>query len=108
MDMPDDSFLAEVVNRWRAQSHNPDGLGYSVEAAPEVVAALAGNVQQAHIAQVYAPQPAPAQPTLRRQPIIATPGFGQTAPAAQQPQTSPATPAAQHQSLASLIRQFRN
>ncbi len=108
MDMPDDSFLAEVVNRWRAQSHNPDGLGYSVEAAPEVLAALAGNVQQAQIAQVYAPQPAPAQPTLRRQPIIGTPGFGQVAPAAQQPQTSPATPAAQQQSLASLIRQFRN
>ena len=34
MDLPDDSFLHEIVHRWRAQSHNPDGAGYSADGMP--------------------------------------------------------------------------
>ena len=30
-DLPDDTFLAEVVNRWRAQTYNPDSAGYSLD-----------------------------------------------------------------------------
>ena len=33
-DLPDDSFLHEVVSRWRAQTFNPDSATYAVEAAP--------------------------------------------------------------------------
>ena len=32
-DLPDDSFLNEVVNRWRAQTFNPDSAAYTVEAS---------------------------------------------------------------------------
>ena len=32
-DMPDDNFLHDIVERWRAQSHNPDGLDYAAEVA---------------------------------------------------------------------------
>ena len=30
-DLPDDTFLNEVVNRWRAQTYNPDATNYVVE-----------------------------------------------------------------------------
>jgi uncharacterized protein len=125
-DLPDDSFLLEIVHRWRAQSHNPDGAGYSAEgAAPVVMDQLQPHpthptpAQLAQGSPAAAPlhrvvpqiQPAPAQvhPTLRRQP--AQGGFGQQAPATAQPHVQPAAaaqPAGQQQSLASLIRQFRN
>ncbi|MDO8353869.1 MAG: DUF87 domain-containing protein, partial [Aestuariivirga sp.] len=49
-DLPDDSFLNEVVNRWRAQTFNPDSAAYTVEAAP------APAVQAA----------IPPQPSIRR------------------------------------------
>ena len=95
-DLPDDNFLQEIVNRWRAQSFNPDGAGYSAD-----VAAAAQP-------QPVAPPPPPhtAHPTLRRalQPgADPAPHFGhQPAP---QPMAAP--PQVQQQSLASLIKQFR-
>ena len=106
-DLPDDSFLNEVVNRWRAQTFNPDSAAYSVEAAPAV------QVQ---------PQPSirrdPSQPAgaaLRPGIQPAPQGFGQHPPAPQLRRSSdsaqavppPSPVAAQQGSLASLIKQFR-
>src|SRR5207248_5351703 len=52
LDMPDDNFLHEIVNRWRQQTFNPGSADYTVETAT-------------------APAPAasepPAPPPLRRQ-----------------------------------------
>ena len=128
-DMPDDNFLNEIVHRWRAQSHNPDGGNYSAETPKDVVpqdphpqlqpvhsvppapqpaaqpAYQAQPVQPAYRPAAAAAAPdfsaaAPAQqPSLRRQPV--SPGFGQ-----QQPGVA-AQPGGQQQSLANLIRQFR-
>lgn len=103
-DLPDDSFLHEIVNRWRAQTFNPDSAAYVAEA------------QTTHVAP---PAAAPPQPSLRRenlQPAAAQQrpgiqpapqGFGQPAPP---PPVRPAAagPAAQQGSLASLIKQFRS
>jgi hypothetical protein len=97
LDLPDDSFLLEIVNRWRAQSHNPDGMGYTVETAP------AAPVSQPTAAPVFAPQAIPAQPSLRRQQPNGSSGFGQPSPP--QPVTAQSS---NQQSLASLIRQFRS
>ncbi|MEP7173578.1 MAG: ATP-binding protein, partial [Aestuariivirga sp.] len=109
-DMPDDSFLNEVVNRWRAQTFNPDSAAYTVEAAPAVQVTL------------------PPQPSIRRDPLQpaagaaqrpgiqpAPQGFGQHTPAPQlrrssdnsQAAPAPSPVAAQQGSLASLIKQFR-
>ena len=105
--MPDDSFLNEVVNRWRAQTFNPDASNYSVEAA----------------AAQAAPVAVPPHPPLRREhlqppPIQQRPGI-QPAPAAfgqhMPPQplrrssdlAQPAPTPAQQPSLANLIKQFR-
>ncbi|MBC8038722.1 MAG: ATP-binding protein [Rhizobiales bacterium] len=106
LDLPDDSFLYEIVNRWRAQSHNPDGLGYSVETAPAAAAPVATPVQQPQMAPVFVSQPSGAHPSLRRQqPSNGSPGFGHTAAPAPQPA---AVQSSSQQSLASLIRQFRS
>ncbi|MCB1379290.1 MAG: DUF87 domain-containing protein [Alphaproteobacteria bacterium] len=109
MDLPDDSFLHDIVHRWRVQSHNPDGLGYGLDPTVQVQVPPAPP-------PVAAPVPAAAQPiaapSLRRQPSAA-PGavFGQT-PAARtaQPTAAPPPPPqpGQQQSLANLIRQFRS
>ena len=100
MDLPDDGFLHDIVHRWRAQSHNPDGLGYTAETP-----AMAPVAE----APPHVPPPAaapPAAPSLRRQPGAS---FGQPvppkAPAAPIP---PPSQTGQQQSLASLIRQFRS
>ncbi len=111
-DVPDDSFLNEVVNRWRAQTYNPDSADYSVEHLETAdPAAAPGVATQPFVAQ---PQVAP-RPTLRRDPIAvtspppaaATQSFGrmQAVPAAAQPASNGT--GAQPQSLASLIKQFR-
>ncbi|MFT3987318.1 ATP-binding protein [Aestuariivirga sp.] len=106
MDLPDDSFLHEVVGRWRAQSHNPDGLGYAVEAAP----APAPQSMPPQPQPIYTAAPAPQpQPSLRRTIPQGNSGFGQSpqpAPVQQPPAASGTT--SNQQSLASLIRQFRN
>jgi uncharacterized protein len=103
-DLPDDSFLHEIVHRWRAQTFNPDSAAYTVEAPP---------------AQVTVPQ----HPSIRRDPMQPAaalqrpgiqpppPGFGQQMPA--QPVRASASPAplppppGQQPSLANLIKQFR-
>jgi uncharacterized protein len=115
-DLPDDTFLHEIVNRWRAQTYNPDSANYSIESTPAPVApaAVAAPVQQA-----VAPQPgnpngfgqapraaAPAaQPSLRRNPIL-----GASAPAAAPsgPPPTQAQIANKQESLANLLKQFRN
>jgi uncharacterized protein len=103
-DLPDDSFLHEIVHRWRSQTFNPDAANYAVESAP---------------AQVAVPQHAPIrreplQPAAGQQrPGIQPPpaGFGQQVP--QQPLrrsadlAQPAPAAGQQASLANLIKQFR-
>ena len=61
-DLPDDSFLNEVVNRWRAQTFNPDSAAYTVEAAP------APAVQVDHSAAAFHPARCPA---ARRSPAKA-------------------------------------
>ena len=104
MDLPDDSFLQEIVSRWRAQTHNPDGASYNVEATAAVAAQVAAPVLQPPLAPVFVPQPAAAHPTIRRQiPLNGGPGLGHTA------QSQPAAvQSSSQQSLASLIRQFRS
>ncbi len=110
-DLPDDSFLHEVVNRWRAQTYNPDAVGYSLDQAHQVAdqaqtaaAAVTAAAPPPPAPVAAPPQPAP-RPSIRRD---AQPGnaFGQV----QRPQPAqpvqPAEPATQ-QSLASLIKQFR-
>ena len=108
VDIHDENFLPEIVNRWRAQSHNPDSLGHAdaaAAAAAPAPAAQATAMQHTAPAHPLVHQPvfgaqavAAPQPSLRRQPIGAAPGQPQPAPAA----------ASQQQSLASLIRQFRS
>ena len=109
-DVPDESFLQEIVQRWRAQTHNPDAANYSVEVtAPEAqpaaipqFAPVPPPVQAAPTgfgqAQPAVPPPMPERPSIRRQPA-AQPA------ATQQPQVP--LPTAQ-QNLASLLKQFRN
>lgn len=102
-DTADEAFVSDVVNRWRAQSHNPDALSYPSEAAGAAQAAPAP-------APAPAAAVAPAQPTLRRQPLSGG-GFGAAASgsaSAQAPAPSIPPVTSQQQSLASLIRQFRS
>ena len=107
MDLPDDSFLHEIVHRWRVQSHNPDGVGYTAEMAPAAAPPVAAPAAPA-AAQFQAPPP--PQPSIRKPPAAGT-AFGQTVPPRpQQPAATAVAPPnpGQQQSLASLIRQFRN
>jgi DNA helicase HerA-like ATPase len=116
MEVPDENFLAEIVYRWRAQSHNPDAVGYSADAAAVAATAAAQpaappqpNPQPMPPPVFVSPQPPNGQPSLRRQPVG---GFGsQAAPAPARPAVQPAataSPQDQQQSLANLIRQFRS
>ena len=112
-DLPDDTFLHEVVSRWRAQTYNPDSAGYSIDNAASPT--VSGEPQSSEAT------PAIARPSLRRDSFALAPqmatdaassqptGFGRMSPAAPQPvqpAAGPAEPPAQ-QSLASLIKQFR-
>jgi len=117
-DLPDDSFLQEVVNRWRAQTYNPDSADYSVEnQEPEPVV-------QSFASQVFAAQPLSAatpaasaapRPSLRRDPVpagavsaaTAPQGFGRMQTPTPQIAPPPAPAGGSGQSLASLIKQFR-
>ena len=126
-DLPDDSFLHEVVSRWRAQTYNPDSSNYSIDAA-------AVEPENSVAAPLLASRPDPlnptvqARPSLRRDPMAlpaqtsfgsttppqppayAAQGFSRLAPQAAPP-AQPAPPsnesAAAQPSLASLIKQFR-
>ena len=116
-DLPDDSFLHEIVNRWRAQTYNPDSASYQADTqnaapAPQAPAqpAPAAPVQQAPAQPgSFGTARPPGQPSLRRNPVGAPP------PAAAQPAVSPAlrpsapgNGQASQDSLASLLKQFRN
>jgi hypothetical protein len=113
-DLPDDGFLAEIVNRWRAQTFNPTNVEMTDGQAAMAAQAMPGQPlgQPGH-----APQPAsaPQQPSLRR----LQPQPGAPAPAPQPRPAAPPPPPAQpaaapqgqsgnQQSLANLIRQFRS
>jgi uncharacterized protein len=107
-DLPDDTFLHEIVNRWRAQTYNPDAANYSVEnitVAPAAAAVVAPSVQVAAppapnlggFGQAPRGTPPVEQPSLRRNPVLGE---------------SPSPTAAQlndkQESLANLLKQFRN
>ena len=118
-DLPDDSFLHEIVNRWRSQTYNPDSANYSIDAmsgqidiaaampasavAPMQYAAPIPNAGFGQAPQRPAPQPAAAsaQPSLRR---TSTPG----APPAPNPSPTTAQIANKQESLANLLKQFRS
>jgi uncharacterized protein len=113
-DLPDDTFLHEIVNRWRAQTYNPDSTGYSVETTIAPAAAQVAAAPQAGFGQV--PQAAPAaaqqQPSLRRSPVLGgtlPPQSATPAPVALQAATQPSAEqiANKQESLANLLKQFR-
>ncbi len=119
-DLPDDTFLHEVVSRWRAQTYNPDSSNYSIDGA--MPAAEGPHTQITTAASIAKPDPlnpqVQARPSLRRDPMVqsgqpsyaahqpaalAPSGFSRMAPQAPAPTDGqPAQP-----SLASLIKQFR-
>ncbi len=112
-DLPDDTFLQEIVNRWRAQTFNPDSANYSVETvAPVAVAPAPAPIVQPTVQSGFgqmpsaAPPPQPAQPSLRRNPI--TPGsLSPSAPHTPSQAPSAAQIANKQESLANLLKQFR-
>jgi hypothetical protein len=95
--IPDDGFLNEIVQRWRAQSHSPEAVANEAATLPE-----------------DAPAPAPSISSLRRNgpPPIPDLGMPQTGPSQLRTATTSALagrpPGEPQQSLASLIRQFRS
>ena len=112
-DLSDDTFLHEIVSRWRNQSFNPDATGYSAETAipmaDVMVPAAAGAVNPAttgfgQAPQRAMPQPAamaiPVQTSIRRNPVTPSP-----APAAA---PTAAQIANKQESLANLLKQFRS
>ena len=105
-DLPDDSFLHEVVNRWRAQTFNPDSSTYSVEAAPAQLAAVAVPSHPPSLRRdTMQPPPAQQRPGIQPAPS----GLGHQLPPVRQSAEPihPAPPAGQQPSLANLIKQFR-
>jgi DNA helicase HerA-like ATPase len=111
-DLPDDSFLNEVVSRWRAQTFNPDSAAYTVEAAPAPAVQVNIPAQPSIRRDALQPAGVPQRPGIQPAPN----GFGQHAPAPQlrrstdtvQASAVPAAPAVgQQASLANLIKQFR-
>ncbi len=107
-DMPDDTFLHEVVNRWRAQTFNPDSANYNAETppAPVLPAPQPSTIRR----DVSAPPPIQQRPGIQPAPSA----FGQPSPASSirvtplAGQPIPNQPAGAPQpSLASLIKQFR-
>jgi uncharacterized protein len=118
-DLSDDTFLHEIVSRWRSQNYNPDAANYSIENAAQAPAAAAAppSVQQAVPQQPYvanagfgqAQQAQPPQPTLRRNPVLGG-SLDQPRPAAPPPAPTPSAAqiANKQESLANLLKQFRN
>jgi DNA helicase HerA-like ATPase len=123
-DLSDDSFLHEVVSRWRAQTYNPDSTGYSIDETPAIAANAGAPAATAHpVPQPLAPAPL-ERPQIRRDNFMSPPpqaptqpqaqpsGFGRMAPAPAQQPVPPSPPPAGQQpaqpSLASLIKQFRS
>jgi uncharacterized protein len=109
-DLPDDTFLHEIVNRWRAQTYNPDSANYSIDSTPAQAAPAVAQAPMtpqpagsSSFGQVAHSTPPPMQPTLRRNPVL-----GGNAP--EQPTLSPSAAqiANKQESLANLLKQFRN
>ena len=100
-DPPDESFLHEVVTRWRAQTYNPDSADYKMEFAPHIGTPLvplpgepADHLQRAPNPHPASPQSPSPRPSLLRKDIH----LGAASPVDSTTQ----------QSLASLIKQFRS
>jgi hypothetical protein len=111
-DLPDDSFLFEIVSRWRAQTYNPDAASYQVEAVVAAQAAAPVAPQPSPMPGVFgtAARPAPPpQPSIRRNLAGATPtAVGATRNGGASPSPSIAQSADRQESLANLLKQFRN
>ena len=102
--LPDDSFLHEIVHRWRAQTFNPDSAAYVAE---QQTAHVAAPSQQPSLRRETTQPASAGQPRPGIQP--APQGFGQQMPPFRQ-SAEPVPPppvAGQQASLASLIKQFR-
>jgi hypothetical protein len=124
-DLPDQSFLHEVVNRWRQQAYSSHATEYALEATPEAVPAQrvpdAGQwpapAQHPAVHQPPAPQPSLRKTPPAGQPLWPNPAPRQAQPAGQPipvaprpaapPPPAPAATTTNQQSLASLIKQFR-
>ncbi len=116
-DLPDDSFLFEIVSRWRAQTYSPDTVTYPAEAVPVAPPPPPPPLPPATGPGVFGTAartaPPPAQPSIRRNPVGVQPqpaGYGVSRNAAPTPPPPPT--AAQitdrQESLANLLKQFRN
>ncbi len=111
-DLPDDTFLHEVVSRWRAQTYNPDSANYSIDepaVADVAIVPVATPSAAPRITPAAAAAAEAARPSVRREGYLNNlqPGFGRSA-AVPAPTSPPPPPAeANQQSLASLIKQFR-
>ncbi len=121
-DLPDDTFLHEVVSRWRAQTYNPDSSNYSIDNAVPAVenAAPVGVTRPDPLSPTLAQRPslrrdvgvAPQQQGYTQQQAYTQPqaptGFGRSAaPSAPSSPQPPTGQPGQQPSLASLIKQFR-
>jgi uncharacterized protein len=95
-DLPDDSFLHEIVNRWRAQTYNPDAASYSVENMAATAPAAAAPPTP--VGNGFGVAHTPAPPVLRRNPTLA----------ANAPPPTEAQITNKQESLANLLKQFRN
>jgi uncharacterized protein len=105
-DLKDDSFLQEVVNRWRAQTYNPDSTGYSLENSEQAHAVAASMTMPPPVAPQPSQPQAAAQAQAPRPSVRRDTAFGQQTPPSRPAQATPQEPV-QQQSLASLIKQFR-
>ncbi len=92
-EIPDDSFLHDVVNSWRAQTYNPDSPDSAIA---EPGAVVAEHAAVAPVVRPATPAPAPMPPP---RPSILRKDANLGAPAPAESNTQ--------QSLASLIKQFR-
>ena len=114
-DLPDDTFLHEIVNRWRAQTYNPDSSNYSVDdmqvaavqvaPPPQPVAPQAPH-NPGGFGQAARSAPPPPQPSLRRNPMPV--GTAPPPPAAPNTPPTAAQISNKQESLANLLKQFRN
>lgn len=112
-DLPDDGFLFEIVSRWRAQTYSPEAVSYAAEAVAAAVPPLPPPPAAAPGVFGTARPAAPAQPSLRRNPVGAqpqAPGSGVSRNAAPNPPPPPtaAQISDRQESLANLLKQFRN
>jgi DNA helicase HerA-like ATPase len=77
-DLPDDSFLHEIVHRWRAQTYNPDSAGYGVDTGTAAALAQPPSQPAAPLSPQASAQAA-HQAQARSQQMASPPtGFGQS------------------------------